>query len=112
MPIEFRSEDISLNFAANRFYYSLYQIADEFNKSPAGSNKRKYETESFHALIRKVVRDAIPSGKNNLFKAFRELRELRDTADYQCDSITLDELDEELILEAKELFTLFEEKLN
>jgi len=109
---EYWSEVISLNFAANRFYYSLYQIADEVNKSPAGGNRRKYENESFHSFMRNVVRDVVPPGKRNLFQAFQELRELRDTADYQCENITLDDLDKELIHEAKELFTLLEQKLS
>jgi hypothetical protein len=108
---EYWREVISLNFSANRFYYSLFQIADEFNRSSAGKKLKRGEKQSSHELIRAVVREAMPTGKMYLLKTFKELGELRVTADYHCENITLNELDEELVREARELFTFFETKL-
>lgn len=108
---DFRNADVGLNFSANRFYYSLYQIADEFNRSPNGKKFKKAEKQSFHKLMIQVVRDSLPIGKTNLLDAFNELRDLRVQADYTPEEIELSDLDDGLVDEAKELFTLFEAKL-
>lgn len=106
----FVEADTSLNFAANRHYYSLYQIANAFNESPNGEDYKKQGNQSYHMFTRHIVDKAL-STKRYLLWTLDELRDLRVQADYYPGDIERSDLDDSLLDEVKELYEYFENKI-
>jgi len=113
--------DCDFDFATNRYYYSLYQIADQYaitclnrnigaeldalrGRARAGHNVR---VKTFHNVMLDVVRDFVPNGKMALYNNYKSLKGLRRKADYYPAPVRKIELDSTKS-KALELFGLFE----
>ena len=96
-----RSENAYANFAANRYYYALYQLVCWYNESSAGKRMVRGQTTA-HVFARDIVRD-ITGQRRHLQTVFRKLRSLRERADYEKTNVEKEDLNDLLIKNATEL---------
>jgi len=99
---KFVKEDDSLNFAANRFYYALFQAA-WWRNAQLKPPLTKESGEGYHEFAKRIVCTIVNNDKNHV-RIFLKFKSLRVKADYKPVDIKRYELHQIYIQQANELF--------
>lgn len=112
MAEELHPDETKINFAANRYYYALYQAAtwrnDQANPPLTKKTKQKSDgttvvAEGNHEFATRII--ASISKESKRVQMFRTFKTFRITADYKPTNVTKHQLSSYNIMVASELLT-------